>query len=52
MYMVPAGDNTSLSVSMLSRGVLGMLLAGIIIIGVYPGPLVDAIEVATRAILP
>jgi len=52
MYMVPAGDNTSLSVSMLSRGVLGMLLAGIIIIGIYPGPLMDAIEMATRAILP
>ena len=52
MYMVPADDNTPLKVSLISGGALGMLIAGIIIIGVYPGPLVDAIEVATRAILP
>ena len=52
MYMVPAEDSTPLSVSMLSRGVLGMLLVGIIGIGIYPGPLVGAIEAATRAILP
>jgi NADH:ubiquinone oxidoreductase subunit 4 (subunit M) len=37
---------------MFSRGVLGMLLVGIIVIGIYPGPLVNVIEVATGAILP
>lgn len=52
MYMVPADDNTPVSVSMFSRGVLGMLLVGVIVIGIYPGPLVSAIEAATRAILP
>ncbi|MDA0988642.1 MAG: NADH-quinone oxidoreductase subunit N [Chloroflexi bacterium] len=52
MYMVPADDNTPLNVSMFSCGVLGMLLAGVIIIGVYPGPLVNAIQAATKAILP
>jgi NADH-quinone oxidoreductase subunit N len=52
MYMVPADENTPLRVSMVSGGALGLLVAGIILIGIYPGPLVDAIEVATRAILP
>ena len=36
----------------LSRGVLGAMLVGIIAIGVYPAPLVDAIDAATRVILP
>ncbi|MDP6494009.1 MAG: NADH-quinone oxidoreductase subunit N [Dehalococcoidia bacterium] len=52
MYMVTADDSSHLSVSMFSRGVLGMLLVGIIVIGIYPGPLVNVIEVATGAILP
>jgi NADH-quinone oxidoreductase subunit N len=52
MYMVPADESTPLRVSLVSGGVLGVLIAGIILIGVYPGPLVDAIEGATRAILP
>ena len=52
MYMVPADENTPLRVPMVSGAALGMLVAGIVLIGVYPGPLVDAIEVATRAILP
>ncbi|MQF49032.1 NADH-quinone oxidoreductase subunit N [SAR202 cluster bacterium AC-647-N09_OGT_505m] len=52
MYMVPADENTPLRLSMVSGSTLGLLVAGIIIIGVYPGPLVDAIEMATKAILP
>ena len=52
MYMVPADESTPLRVSLVSGTTLGMLIVGIIVIGVYPGPLVDAIEVATKAILP
>ena len=52
MYMMPAAESSPLSVSMLNRGVLGAMLAGIIIVGIYPGPLVGAIEAATKAILP
>ena len=52
MYMVPADDNTPVLVSRVSGGALGLMVAGIIVIGIYPGPLVDAIEAATRAILP
>jgi NADH-quinone oxidoreductase subunit N len=52
MYMVPADDNTPVSVSMFSRSVLGMLLVGVIAIGIYPGPLMSAVEAATSAILP
>jgi len=52
MYMVPAIDNTPLKISRVSGGALGVLIAGVIVVGVYPGPLVDAIEAATRAILP
>ena len=52
MYMVPADDDTPVKVSVVSGGALGMLIVGIVVIGIYPGPLVDAIEVATRAILP
>jgi NADH-quinone oxidoreductase subunit N len=52
MYMVPAIDNTPLKISLVSGGALGVLIAGVIVVGVYPGPLVGAIEAATRAILP
>ena len=52
MYMVPAEDESPVPVSALSRGVLGAMLVGIIAIGVYPAPLVDAIDAATRVILP
>ena len=52
MYMMPAAESSPLSVSMLNRGVLGAMLAGIIIVGIYPGPLVGAISAATKVILP
>ena len=52
MYMVPAGENAPVKVSLVSGGVLGLLVLGIIVLGVYPGPLVDAIQGATGAILP
>ena len=51
MYMEPAEDETPVPVSALNRGVLGAMLAGIIAIGVYPAPLVDAIEAARRVLV-
>ena len=52
MYMEEPEDESPMPVSGLSRGVLGAMLVGIIAIGVYPAPLVDAIDAATRVILP
>ena len=52
MYIEPAEDESPVPVSALSRSVLGAMLVGIIAIGVYPAPLVDAIDAATRVILP
>ena len=52
MYIEPATDSTPIRVPVLTRGTLALLLGGIIIIGVYPGPLVDAIESATAVIVP
>ena len=51
MYMEAAEDETPVPVSALNRGVLGAMLAGIIAIGVYPAPLVDAIEAARRVLV-
>ena len=52
MYMEPAVEDGPIKVTLLSGGVLGLLVAGIIVLGIYPGPLVDAIQGATGAILP
>jgi NADH-quinone oxidoreductase subunit N len=52
MYMEPAIDNTPLKISLVSGGALCVLISGVIVVGVYPGPLVGAIESATRALLP
>ena len=52
MYMVPATDSTPLKLSFTSGSVLGVLVLAIFLIGVYPGPLVNAIQGATGAIFP
>ncbi|MBI2855734.1 MAG: NADH-quinone oxidoreductase subunit N [Chloroflexi bacterium] len=52
MYMVPASDSSPLRFSLVSSGVLGVLVLAIFLIGVYPGPLVEAIQGATGAIFP
>ena len=52
MYMVPPDDDKPLKVSVFNGGILGILISCVILIGIYPGPLMDAIEFATRAILP
>ena len=52
MYIQPVEDTTPLQVPRVMACTLGILLLAIILIGIYPGPLVDAIEVASKAILP
>ncbi len=52
MYMVEARDHSSVGVSGLNKMTLGLLVAGVLVIGVYPGPLVDAIQGATTIIFP
>ena len=52
MYMAPASDESALKPSLVGGGLLGVLVLAIFVLGVYPGPLVDAIQGATAAILP
>jgi NADH-quinone oxidoreductase subunit N len=54
MYIVPPPEGTQerLSIPLLTKGVLGALLLAIVVIGVYPAPLMDAIVTARSAILP
>ena len=49
MYIHPPDDATPLATPLLTKGVLAVLVLAIIFIGVYPGPLVDAIAAASRA---
>ena len=51
MYIHPADDPTPLATPLLTKGVLAVLVLAIIFIGVYPGPLVDAIDAASRSLL-
>ena len=51
MYIHPAEDAAPLSVPALTKGVLAVLVLAVIFIGVYPGPLVDAIDAASRSLL-
>ncbi len=50
MYIEAPTDPKPLRLSGLTVAVLAALLVGILAIGLYPAPLVDAIEAATRAI--
>ena len=51
MYIHAAEDAAPLSVPALTKGVLAVLVLAVIVIGVYPGPLVDAIDSASQALL-
>ncbi len=51
MYIEPAASSGRVPVSPLLTGTLGVLLLAVIVIGIYPGPLVEAIQGAT-AVLP
>lgn len=52
MYIEPAHDKSPVSTSRITSGLLAVLVVGTILVGVYPGPLVDIIQTATAAILP
>jgi NADH-quinone oxidoreductase subunit N len=52
MYIVPAEDESKIRVSPVMLGVVAVMVLGVIFVGVYPRPLLDAIDAATRAILP
>ena len=51
MYMHSSDGSNSVEVSRLNGTVLWILVIGIVVVGIYPGPLVNAIEAATSAIL-
>lgn len=51
MYMHSYTASDTVEVSRLNGAVLWILVMGIVVIGIYPGPLVKAIEAATAAIL-
>ena len=51
MYIQPAEDNTPIKVPKLTSGVLAALVLGIFLIGIYPGPLVKAIQSASSVII-
>ena len=52
MYIQPAQETTPVRVSWVTGGLLGVLVVGTVLIGVYPKPLVDVIQTATAVILP
>jgi len=52
MYIVPAEDGSKVKVSPVMLGVVAVMVLGVFFVGVYPRPLLDAIDAATRAILP
>ena len=52
MYIQPAEESSHVSLSWVTGGLLGVLVVGTVLIGVYPAPLVDIIETATAVILP
>ena len=51
MYIEPAPDPSPLRIPRLTLGVLGVLLVGMVLVGVYPAPLMEAIQHATDAIM-
>ena len=51
MYIEPAEDATPIQVPRLTLGLLGVLLAGMVFLGVYPAPLMDAIQFASDVVL-
>jgi NADH-quinone oxidoreductase subunit N len=51
MYIEPAADPTPIRVPRLTLGVLGLLLLGIVFLGVYPAPLMEAIQHASDVLM-
>ena len=51
MYIEPAEDTTPMRIPGLTLGLLAVLLVGMVFLGVYPAPLMDAIQYASDAIL-
>jgi NADH-quinone oxidoreductase subunit N len=51
MYLKPVVDHAPVRVPKLNMGMLGVLLTGIVLLGVYPAPLLDAIQNAGDALL-
>lgn len=52
MYINPAKDDSGLKIPVHNSGLLIFLVLGTILVGIYPGPLVDIIATATKVILP
>ena len=52
MYVNESDDTTKLPVPRLTTGTASLLFLGTILVGVYPGPLVDAISASTRVLAP
>ena len=50
LYIEPAGDAARIPVPRLTMGVLGALFAGMIMLGVYPAPLMRAVQHASDAL--
>jgi NADH-quinone oxidoreductase subunit N len=50
IYIEPADEPASIPVPRLTLGVLGALFAGMIVLGVYPAPLMQAIQHASDAL--
>ena len=51
IYIEPAEDRAPHAHSQIDPGVLGILLAAMVFLGVYPAPLLDVIQHASDAIL-
>ena len=51
MYIETAEDPTPISVPWLTTAALGVLFAGIVLLGVYPAPLMEAIQAASDVLL-
>ena len=52
MYISEPGESGRVPVPLLGMAVLWLLFAGTVAVGVYPGPLVDAVDAATDVLTP
>ena len=50
MYIEPADDPTRVSIPRATVALLGLLFVGMVLVGVYPAPLMDAIQSASDAL--
>lgn len=51
MYIERGDDSTPIPVPRLTAGVLGVLLAGMVLAGIYPAPVMEAIQSASETLL-